>query len=243
MRDDQEKRLFRQAMSWQTAPEDLVADTLNKMHVQYDKNMQEKEKPSLVTRMQHSLRISRNKFVMGGLAVAMAAVICISAYRPDSVKLKFDEFVYQPDMRMEMGLRAGIEGEESTSAIRDELEEKMPAKMDKYVRTEYNFHDFAMNAQGPVLWVAQAVYDGENGESFRIAVTNFPTAVHDALGSGAAMELSGVSVYTGKDKETGDLFAVWQSDERYVQLQLPGETQWNDKALIHLLEAAAEMLK
>lgn len=243
MYDDQEKRLFRQEMSRQTAPEDLVADTLNRMHAQYDKNTQEKEKPSLAARMSNGLHMSKHSFAMGGLAVAMAAVICISAYRQNSVKLNFDEFVYQPDMRMEMGIKAGIAGENSTSAIGDELEEKLSVKMDNYVRTEYSFRDFAMNAQGPVLWVAQAVYDDGNGESFRIAVTNFPTVVHDALGSGVAMEFNGVSVYTGKDKQTGDLFAVWQSDERYVQLQLQGETQWNDKVLTHLLEAVAEMLK
>lgn len=242
MRDDQERELFRQEMSRQTAPDALVADTLQKMMAEYDRIEQKRERPSLSSRIRRAVRSSGRGFAVGGLAVAMAVVICVFAYRQDAVQLSFDEFACQTDMRLEMGLRAGSEGEADASAIRDELEGKLAAAMGKYARTDFQFRSFALNAQGPELWAAQAVYDGEKGESFRIAVTNFPTSVHDALEGGAAQELGGVSVYTGKDTQTGDLYAVWASSGRYVQLQLPGNVSWNDRELARLIEAAAGML-
>jgi len=100
-----------------------------------------------------------------------------------------------------------------------------------------------MSAQVPVMWVAQAEYDGEKNESFRIVVTNFSTVMHDTLGRGSAARINDMDIFTGSDSQTGDLFVVWQNAGRYVQMQLTGEVQWKDSILIRLLETVTEMLK
>lgn len=243
MKNDNMRDLYRREMSRQTAPEDLVADTLNKMHAEYNLKKEKETRVSAVASMQSMLHSSRRGFAMSGLAVAMAAVICVSVYRQDSVTLRFDEFSYQPDMRMEMVFKSELEGEASVSVVRGELEKKLPAQLNDYVREDYRFQEFAMSAQAPAMWVAQAEYAGGNNESFRIAVTNFSTVMHDTLGNGASTRINDIDIYMGRDSQTGDLFAVWQKAGQYVQLQLTSKTQWKDSTLIGLLEAATEMLK
>jgi len=243
MKNDNMIDLYRQEMSKKTVPEDLLADTLNKMHAEYNRKKEREAELSPVADRQSGWHSSKRGFAMSGLAVAMAAVICVSVYRQESVALRFDEFSYQPDMRMEMIFKSGQEGEMPVSAIRDEFENKLPAQLNDYTRGDYHFQEFAMSAQVPVMWVAQAEYDGEKNESFRIVVTNFSTVMHDTLGRGSAARINDMDIFTGSDSQTGDLFVVWQNAGRYVQMQLTGEVQWKDSILIRLLETVTEMLK
>lgn len=243
MREDRMKELLQPEMSCQHAPDDLVADTLQEMHAEYNRKIQKEAKVRRTATAQRGSAWRRNGFVGGGLAVAMAAVICVSVYRQDSAALRFNEFSYQPDMRMEMIFKSDLEGETSVSTIRDELEKKLSIQLNNYERCDYRFQEFAMSAQAPVMWVAQAEYDGEKDESFRIAVTNFSTVMHDTLGSGPATRINDIDIFTGSDSQTGDLFVVWKNAEEYVQLQLTGEAEWKDSVLIRLIEAAIEMLK
>lgn len=171
---------------------------------------------------------------------AAAAALCVLLLSRSQTGLDPLSFSYQPDPRLSAVSKTEAAGQEDLTALRSRLDEQMQPD-GGYTRTDFVFDDFAVSEDGPVLWFAKAEYEGNY--AVELTQTNFATTLHRALENAAVVQIAGREVRTGVDHATGAFFAVWQADDRYVQLQLPAGAQMKDKQKKEAVEQMMGMLR
>ena len=192
--------------------EELMSRTLQKMNERLEENRRQAVQQP---------KKSKTRWVQMGSLAAAAAVLAVFLFTQQTVKLSPASFTYQPDLRLNAVSRTDAPGQSDLQRLSEKLDAALTPADSALKHTDYLFYDFAMNENSAPLWFASAVYEG--GHAVQLTAANFVTSLHNALKDADPTQIGGRQVRTGVDMLTGDFFAIWQSGEYYVQMQMAGE--------------------